>query len=188
MTSKRRTDRPRRALQRTLFALALLTALAQLSFVPLADALHEARLRDGALAFYAGLNAARMRAVERNQRIVMCPRATPTAAHCGVAADWTHGWLMFTAVPGSSRTGEFLDSGGGPAAGIAIRALGGHDVVTFLPDGRVKSSRSIAFELREPGSRYAIRRVTLSQQGSLRLAVVTQPAPAELPSMLTAQR
>lgn len=74
-------------------AVSILGTLIVVGVPQLADVLASMRLREGMLAITSGLRLARVEAIRRNGRVVMCKSEDGT--QCSDSGDWSQGWIIF---------------------------------------------------------------------------------------------
>jgi type IV fimbrial biogenesis protein FimT len=129
----------------TMAVLAILVAIASPSFDYVLNA---NRLTANANQLLTGLQSARMEAVRRNARVVVCRNDDPDAAQaCNTAAGAWQGWMSFVddgAGGGTARDGvrngaETVMSSGNFTAPSQLQASpaisGGNQRIIFSPDG-----------------------------------------------------
>ena len=129
----------------TMAVLAILVALAAPSFE---SVFNNNRLTGNANQLLTGLQSARMEAVRRNARVVVCRNDDPDAAlACNTAAGAWQGWMSFVddgAGGGTARDGvlngtETVLSSGNFTAPSQLQASpaisGGNQRIIFSPDG-----------------------------------------------------
>lgn len=98
----------------------------------------EFRLRQQMIAarnvFTVALASARMAAVTRQRRLVMCPTS---ANRCAGGTRWNKGWLLFVDDNRNERhdAGEAIVDSGAEIPGIALASTSGRDHITWFGDG-----------------------------------------------------
>jgi type IV fimbrial biogenesis protein FimT len=142
----------------TMAVLAILMALAAPSFEMV---FNSNRLTANANQLLTGLQSARMEAVRRNARVVVCRNDTPDAAlACNAAAGAWQGWMSFVddgAGGGTARDGvlngaEAVLSSGNFTAPSQLQASpaisGANQLISFSPDGRAYSNANALLRAR----------------------------------------
>ena len=90
----------------------------------------------GSLLSHMGL--ARMAAISRNQRAVLCP--STDGATCEASTDWSHGWMLFLDEDGNRRPDardEILRVDLEPTSRhLRVVSTTGRQQLRYLPDGR----------------------------------------------------
>lgn len=82
-----------------MIVVALLAVLAKLAAPPMAQFIQSSQLNAAANQFHADLQVARREAIKRNNRVLVCPRASATATTClttiTATTNWgANGWLV----------------------------------------------------------------------------------------------
>jgi type IV fimbrial biogenesis protein FimT len=76
-----------------LIALAILAVLVAVAAPSLRDFAQEARLRSVSGQLSADLNFARLEAIKRNQRVLVCGKAAGSNT-CANTTNWANGWIV----------------------------------------------------------------------------------------------
>lgn len=152
----------------------LLTALAVsatvLAFgVPsMARMLAESQVRAQSSALSVALAAARMRAVERQHRVGVCPLDATGA--CQPDADWSLGWMVFDDPRGAGRPASpdaVVEIAEAPAATVRITSTTGRRSLVFRTDGSSAGS-NVSLTLCHPAHEGVGRQVVVSNVGRTR--------------------
>lgn len=117
----------------TMAVLAICTAIA----VPSYRALVQRQRVDATMHLLtAYMASARMTAVTRRSRTVVCP--SDGDGGCRQDGDWTYGWLLFLDRNGNGRPDNALDILRDERApsDVALRILSNRKQLRYLPDGR----------------------------------------------------
>jgi type IV fimbrial biogenesis protein FimT len=82
-------------------AVSIFGAVTALSVPHLMDVLAGMRLREGMLAITSGLRLARLEAIRRNGRVVICKSGD--GKQCSDSGDWSQGWIIYHDVNNSRK-------------------------------------------------------------------------------------
>jgi len=152
----------------------LLTAVAVAATVlafgvpSMARMLAESQVRSQSSALSVALAAARLRAVERQHPVGVCPLDATGA--CQPAANWSLGWMVFDDPRGAGRpetADAVVEVAQIPAATIRVSSTAGRRSVVFRRDGSSAGS-NITLTLCHPDHEDVGRQVVVSNVGRTR--------------------
>ncbi len=116
---------------------SILAILAGVAASPMSALLERHRANAAASSLIAHMQLARMAAVSRNRRAVLCPSSD--GAHCDGGTDWSPGWLLFVDDDGNRQpdaADEILRVDREPTSRhLRIVSSAGRQQLRYLPDG-----------------------------------------------------
>ncbi len=118
--------------------LAVAGILAMAALPSLTGMINSIRQKSAMTLIVSDLNRARSDAIKRNQRVLMCVRATDTT--CGAGTDWKNGWLVCYDAnqDGACDTATATDPNPvavRPAIGSTLTLTGNAAFIRFNPNG-----------------------------------------------------
>jgi type IV fimbrial biogenesis protein FimT len=121
--------------------------------------------------FTVALASARMAAVTRQRRLVMCP--TSGANQCAGGTLWNKGWLLFVDDNRNARRDarEVIVDSGEEIAGVALATTSGRDHITWFGDGTTPGTNATFTFCDRRGVR-AASALVMNNFGRVRLARV----------------
>lgn len=132
---------PRRPAGFTLIELAatmaILALLAGVALPPMQAFVQHQRASAATSSLIVQMQLARLSAIERNRRTVLCPSSDGTT--CASGTDWSQGWLLFVDEDCNRRpdaADEILRVEQAPTSGhLRIASSAGRQQLRYLPDG-----------------------------------------------------
>ena len=116
---------------------SIVAILAGVAASPMSALLERHRANAAASSLIAHMQLARMAAVSRNRRAVLCPSSD--GAHCDGGTDWSPGWLLFVDDDGNRQpdaADEILRADREPTSRhLRIVSSAGRQQLRYLPDG-----------------------------------------------------
>ncbi|WP_330946451.1 GspH/FimT family pseudopilin [Thermomonas sp. LB-4] len=116
---------------------SIVAILAGVAASPMSALLERHRANTAASSLIAHMQLARMAAVSRNRRAVLCPSSD--GAHCDGGTDWSPGWLLFVDDDGNRQpdaADEILRGDREPTSRhLRIVSSAGRQQLRYLPDG-----------------------------------------------------
>lgn len=116
---------------------SILAIVAGIALSPMSALIERHRASATASSLIAHMQLARMAAVSRNRRAVLCPSSD--GAHCDGGTDWSPGWLLFVDDDGNRRpdaADEILRVEQEPTSRhLRIVSSAGRQQLRYLPDG-----------------------------------------------------
>ena len=116
---------------------AILALLASAALSPMAALIERQRASSATSSLVAHMQLARLAAVERNRRTVLCPSSD--GATCATGNDWSQGWLLFVDEDGNRRPDAKDDilrvDLASPRSHLRIASSAGRQQLRYLPDG-----------------------------------------------------
>ena len=119
----------------TMSVMAILAGIAAPSF---AGFLERQRTSATITSLMTHMSLARIAAISRNQRAVLCP--TPDGVYCESGTDWSQGWMLFLDEDGNRRPDDSddivrvdLDP---TSRHLRVVSTTGRQQLRYLPDGR----------------------------------------------------
>lgn len=117
---------------------AIMGILAGLALPSMQDFIERQRTSAAISSLVSHMSLARMAAISRNRRSVLCPSAD--GANCEVGTDWSRGWMLFVDDDGNGRP----DSGDDilrvdlepTSRHLRVISTRGRQQLRYLPDGR----------------------------------------------------
>ena len=117
--------------------LAIITILAGVAGPAMAGFIEHQRATATAAALTTHMQLARMAAVSRNRRAVLCPSSD--GSHCTDGTDWSSGWMLFVDDDGNrrpDRDDDILRVDLQPtSAHLRVVSTTGRQQLRYLPDG-----------------------------------------------------
>ena len=122
-----------------LVAVSVVAILAALAAPALRDFANEQRLAATMGALVTDLNFARVEALKRNARVLLCARAAGLTT-CAGSAEWQNGWVVCYDATGDDQCDTAAANDPNPVRVVAplngqLRLTGGSGVVRFNPIG-----------------------------------------------------
>lgn len=130
--------------------------------------LAESQVRAHSSALSVALAAARLRAVERQHPVGVCP--LDAAGQCEPAADWSRGWMVFDDPRATGRPAlatAVIEVNQVPAATVRITSTSGRRSLVFRKDGSSAGS-NVSLTLCHPAHEGIGRQVVVSNVGRAR--------------------
>lgn len=119
----------------TMSVMAILAGIAAPSF---ASFIERQRASVAMSSLLAHMSLARITAISRNQRAVLCPSAD--GVHCGLDTDWSQGWMVFMDEDGNripDGSDEIVRVELEPTSRhLRVASTSGRQQLRYLPDGR----------------------------------------------------
>ena len=119
----------------TMSVMAILSGIAAPSF---AGFIERQRASAAISSLMTHMSLARMAAISRNQRAVLCP--TSDGAHCEASTDWSQGWMLFLDEDGNRMpdgSDEVVRVDLEPTSKhLRVASTSGRQQLRYLPDGR----------------------------------------------------
>ena len=119
----------------TMSVMAILSGIAAPSF---AGFIERQRASAAMSSLMTHMSLARIAAISRNQRAVLCP--TSDGAHCESSTDWSQGWMLFLDEDGNrtpDATDEIVRIDLEPTSRhLRVASTTGRQQLRYLPDGR----------------------------------------------------
>lgn len=116
---------------------SILAIVAGIALSPMSALLERHRVSAAASSLIAHMQLARMTAVSRNRRAVLCPSSN--GASCDAGTDWSTGWLLFVDEDGNRQPNaadEILRVDREPTSRhLRIASSNGRQQLRYLPDG-----------------------------------------------------
>lgn len=117
--------------------MTIAATIAAVSLPAMAQFIEHQRTSSAMEALTAHMQLARMTAVSRNSRAVLCP--TRDGNHCDAGIDWSLGWMLFTDEDGNHQPdsgNDILRADVQPASThLRITSNTGRQQLRYLPDG-----------------------------------------------------
>lgn len=172
---------PRRPAGFTLIELAATTAilalLAGVALPPMQAFVERQRASSATSSLIVQMQLARLSAIERNRRTVLCPSSDGTT--CAAGTDWSQGWLLFVDEDGNRRpdaADEILRVEQAPTSGhLRITSSAGRQQLRYLPDGTSAGANLTLSICSEEGG--LLTRVIVNNAGRPRSERPMAPAP-----------
>lgn len=119
-------------------AMSVMAILAGIAAPSFADFVERQRASAAMSSLLAHMSLARITAISRNQRAVLCPSSD--GAHCRLDADWSQGWLLFLDEDGNripDGSDEIVRVESEPTSRhLRVTSTYGRQQLRYLPDGR----------------------------------------------------
>lgn len=116
---------------------AILAILAGIALSPMSALIERYRASAAASSLISHMQLARMAAVSRNRRAVLCP--STDGASCDPGTDWSPGWLLFVDEDGNRRpdaADDIVRVDQAPTSRhLRIVSSAGRQQLRYLPDG-----------------------------------------------------
>ena len=116
---------------------SILAIVAGIALSPMSALLERQRASAAASALVAHMQLARMTAVNRGRRVVLCPSSD--GAGCDAGTDWSPGWLLFVDQDGNRQADaidDILRADQQPTSRhLRIVGSAGRQQLRYLPDG-----------------------------------------------------
>ena len=116
---------------------AILATLAGIGLSPMRALIERHRASAAASSLISHMQLARMAAVSRSRRAVLCPSSD--GANCQPGTDWSPGWLLFVDDDGNRRpdaSDDILRADREPTSRrLRIVSSAGRQQLRYLPDG-----------------------------------------------------
>lgn len=160
-------------LMEMLVVLSMAAILAAVGAPALQNLVMDMRMTTRINEFVSHLHLARSAAIQRQQRIALCPSSDRTT--CATAPQWQHGWIIFVNGNGNKThesSEEILRAQNPQHASLTIKS-GSHYPIVFQPEGTSGGTNGTITFCDARGASKA-RAVVLSNGGRVRLAH-TQP-------------
>jgi len=172
---------PHRAAGFTLIELvtttAVLALLAGVALSPMQALLERQRASAATSSLISHMQLARLSAVERNRRTVLCPSSD--GATCAAGTDWSQGWLLFVDEDGNRRPDtddEILRVDLAPTSRhLRIASSAGRQQLRYLPDG-TSAGANLTLSICSPDG-VLLAKVVVNNAGRPRSERPTDPAP-----------
>lgn len=151
-----------------LVALAIGAIVLGFGVPSMARMMAESQVRSNSSALSVALAAARLRAVERQHPVGVCP--LDEAGQCRPAADWSRGWMVFDDPRGAGRPGSpaaVVEVAQVPVATVRIASTAGRRSLLFRKDGSSAGS-NVSLTLCHPAHEGVGRQVVVSNVGRTR--------------------
>lgn len=117
--------------------LAVLALLAGVALPPMQALIEHQRAAAAVSSLISHMQLARISAIERNRRTVLCPSSD--GATCAAGTDWSQGWLLFLDEDGNRRpdgSDDILRMELTPTSRhLRIASSAGRQQLRYLPDG-----------------------------------------------------
>ena len=123
----------------TMSVVAILAGIAAPSF---AGFIERQRASAAITSLMSHMALARVAAISRNQRAVLCPSSD--GVHCEASTDWSQGWMLFVDEDGNRRpdgSDDILRVDLEPTSRhLRVVSTRGREQLRYLPDGRSAGS------------------------------------------------
>ena len=123
----------------TMSVVAILAGIAAPSF---AGFIERQRASAAITSLMSHMALARVAAISRNQRAVLCPSSD--GVHCEASTDWSQGWMLFVDEDGNRRpdgSDDILRVDLEPTSRhLRVVSTRGREQLRYLPDGRSPGS------------------------------------------------
>ena len=117
---------------------AVMGVLAGVAVPPMHDFVARQRTSAAVGSLTTHMNLARMAAISRNHRTVLCPSSD--GANCAAGTDWSQGWMLFVDEDGNRRpdgSDDILRVDLEPTSRhLRVVSTSGRQQLRYLPDGR----------------------------------------------------
>lgn len=121
---------------------AVMGILAGVAMPPMQAFVERQRTSAAVSSLTTHMNLARMAAISRNHRTVLCPSSD--GANCAAGTDWSQGWMLFVDEDGNRRpdgSDDILRVDLEPTSQhLRVVSTRGREQLRYLPDGRSPGS------------------------------------------------
>ena len=121
---------------------AIMGILAGVALPSMRDFVERQRTLSAVSSLTAHMGLARMAAISRNRRAVLCPSVD--GRHCEAGTDWSQGWMLFVDEDGNRRpdgSDDILRVDLEPTSRhLRVVSTRGREQLRYLPDGRSPGS------------------------------------------------
>ena len=121
---------------------AVMGVLVGVAVPPMHDFVARQRTSAAVGSLTTHMNLARMAAISRNHRTVLCPSSD--GANCAAGTDWSQGWMLFVDEDGNRRpdgSDDILRVDLEPTSRhLRVVSTRGREQLRYLPDGRSPGS------------------------------------------------
>lgn len=156
---------------------AILAILASVAMPSMSALIERQRASATASSLIAHMQLARMAAVSRNRRAVLCPSGD--GANCEAGTDWSQGWMLFIDDDGNRRpdaSEDILRVEPEPTSRhLRITSSAGRQQLRYLPDGTSAGTNLTLSICNARGE--LLGRVIVNNVGRPRSERPSQPAP-----------
>lgn len=157
--------------------LAILGVLASVALPPMQRLIEQQRASATIGTLMSHMSLARMAAISRNQRTVLCP--STDGLSCSAGTDWSGGWMLFIDNNGNRNADpadDVLRTEQEPVSRhLRIASTTGRQQLRYLPDGR-NAGTNLTISICSPDNRL-LGRVIVNNVGRPRSERPRHPTP-----------